>query len=179
MKIKHNGINVSEAQDKAMIKRVRGFASATILAFMASLLVVFILGFRIGTANAQHITKDDLPELVGVFNLGVDLEALSWAVAMQETHNCAKETNFTIVNNCHGIRVWNGERLVPARFPGYINGKRYETSADYFKDLWVRKYDGEVTFDKAVKYSGNDRANYWYNNVKHFYAQAKRTNLEF
>lgn len=89
------------------------------------------------------------------------LDKLAKAVAMQETHGCKDKTNFTAVNNCHGIRKWDGKNLVPAR---YATKKE---SYDDFKDIWIRLYGGRdiPTLADAKRYSGDDRAEIWHRNV--------------
>ena len=96
---------------------------------------------------------------------GTDLRKLSLAVAMHETKNCGIVTNFTVLDNCHGIKI-QGK---PAKFPARINGQRFETSGDYFKDLWKRKYKKFPDKKLADKYSGADRTYAWLKNVTHFY----------
>jgi hypothetical protein len=89
----------------------------------------------------------------------VDLDKLSYAVAMHETHNCADDTNFTRVNNCHGI-IKNG---APERF------NSQEESHARFKEIWINGYSGEYPLIAHAKvYSGNDRAETWLKNV-HYY----------
>jgi hypothetical protein len=159
------------------IAKDTGKMYARSLLFWAGMILILFNAFQ-PLAKAE-LTKDDLGDATGAFSLGIDLDALSYAVARHETGNCRIKTNFTVINNCHGIKVYDGTKLVPSPFPSYINGKYWATSDEYFKDLWQRKYAGEVTLDKARYYSGNDRAEIWYNNVKTFYAEAKKTNLNF
>lgn len=91
--------------------------------------------------------------------IGVDLDKLSKAVAMQETHNCADTKGSALVNNCHGFKK-NG------KFMSF--GSPAESHA-YFKQLWARSYGGFPTYRMAQIYSGNDRPNQWLKNVTYYY----------
>ncbi len=121
--------------------------------------------------NGEECISDDCSVIIQNCNieLGIapppdPLDALAYAVAMHETHDCEDDTNFTRVNNCHGIRKWNGVALVPARY-----ASKKESHAD-FKEIWGRMYDGRSTptFADAERYSGKDNALAWYNNVNYF-----------
>ena len=122
------------------------------------------------------LVKSDMPPSVGHFYLGevVDLDALSLAVARHETGNCALDTNFTRVNNCHGIKIMGK----PASYPNCYTGGCFKNSHEHFKNIWKRLYGGVPTWEQAVRYSGNDRANYWFNNVTAFYKE-NTSKLEF
>jgi len=96
---------------------------------------------------------------------GTDLRKLSLAVAMHETRNCGIVTNFTVLDNCLGIKI-QGK---PAKFPATINGQRFETSHLYFRDLWKRLYGRFPDIELAIRYSGDDRPEAWLKNVTHFY----------
>ena len=92
----------------------------------------------------------------------VNLDALSKAVAMHETHDCADQVGSALVNNCHGI-IRNG---------GFVRYNTPEESHEDFKDLWLRVYGDRVpTLYLAQIYSGNDRAEQWLSNVLYFYEE--------
>jgi len=93
----------------------------------------------------------------------VDLDRLAYAISFQETKDftlgCGKTHN-----NGFGIMTWvNGHR----------EPKRYETkqaSIDDFKRIWRTHYGNRIpTYQDAVKWSGNDRAEAWYYNVHWIY----------
>ena len=91
------------------------------------------------------------------------LDKLAKAVAMHETHDCVDDTNFTRVNNCFGIRKWNGKKLVPARYD------TKKEAYDDFKEIWGRMYGTTIpTIEDSIKWSGGDRAVAWRTNVLWF-----------
>lgn len=88
------------------------------------------------------------------------------AVAMHETKNCTdpKAVTSRARNNCHGIMHWPNGVRTQRRFPNI------QASHEAFKDLWTRKYGGRLpTMKDAEKYSGNDKAKAWHDNVHAFY----------
>lgn len=89
-----------------------------------------------------------------------DLDKLAYAVALHETNDCKLWTGR--VNNCHWMLIRVGGKRVPIEY------KSKEESYEAFKKLWARRYGGCPDMAKAVKYSGNDRASVWINNVEHF-----------
>lgn len=92
--------------------------------------------------------------------VSVDLEKLSMAVAMTETHNCKDDQGSALVNNCFGIKK-NG---------AFMSFSTPAQSHAYFKKLWVNGYGGTFpTYSMAQKYSGNDRPTSWLSNVTYYY----------
>lgn len=90
----------------------------------------------------------------------VNLDKLSVAVAMQETHNCKDTRGAALLNNCHGFRK-NGK---------FMSFSTQAESHEYFKQLWVRSYGGGFpTYRLAQIYSGNDRPDNWLKNVTYYY----------
>jgi len=91
--------------------------------------------------------------------IGVDLDKLSMAVAMTETHNCQDTRGSALLNNCHGIKK-NGK---------FVKFASVQASHDYFKQLWAKSYKIFPTTQLAKIYSGNDRPTTWLNSVKYYY----------
>lgn len=90
----------------------------------------------------------------------VDLDKLSVAVAMTETHNCQDSRGSARLNNCHGFKR-NGK---------FMAFTTTDQSHDYFKNLWARSYGGIFpTIRLAQIYSGNDRPTSWLKNVRYYY----------
>ena len=91
------------------------------------------------------------------------LSRLAVAVAMAETSDCSRGVGITH-NNCHGIRKWNGKKLLFARY------ESKKKSYDDFKDIWKRLYNGRTipTKEDAKRYSGGDRSESWHKNVLYF-----------
>jgi len=90
------------------------------------------------------------------------MDKLAMAVAMHETKNCTLGVGATHLN-CFGIRKWNGHQLDWARY----NSKK-EAYID-FKEIWGRMYGTTTpTLANARRWSGDDRAVAWHNNVTHF-----------
>lgn len=90
-----------------------------------------------------------------------DLDKLSYAVARHETAGCTVGTGKS-ANNCHWMLIRVNGKRVPIVY------KSSEESHKAFKKLWTKRYWGCPDMAKAVKYSGNDRAGIWLNNVEHF-----------
>lgn len=91
--------------------------------------------------------------------IAVDLDKLSMAVAMTETHNCRDTKGAALVNNCHGFKK-NGK---------FIKFSSPAESHAYFKQLWAKSYKIFPTYRLAQIYSGNDRPNTWLKNVTYYY----------
>ncbi len=88
-----------------------------------------------------------------------DVSKVCRAIANHETHSCQDKTNFTAVNNCTGIKS---------------NGKpqAYKTQAASYRDceyVWSNFYGRLPDMALAQKWSGNDRAETWLNNVISYY----------
>lgn len=86
-------------------------------------------------------------------------------IAIIESSNCKRTAG---TNNCHGIMEWStGKRKLV----------RYESTADSFRaceDLWFRKYRGELTWEKAVRWSGNPNPVNWFDIVNEKYKSYDR-----
>lgn len=92
------------------------------------------------------------------------LQKLADAVACHET-GCGTRGAAVTANNAFGIRECYGGRCY-----GFVEYDSIEDSYVAFKSLWARKYGARCpTYEDAVKYSGNDRAGHWHNNVLSFY----------
>lgn len=91
--------------------------------------------------------------------LGYDLDKLSLAVAMHETHNCKDKVGSALYNNCHGFRK-NGK---------FMRFNSIEESHAYFKQLWARSYKAYPNLRLAKIYSGNDNPTGWLKNVNYYY----------
>jgi len=101
------------------------------------------------------------PQPAAAKPLSYDLDKLSYAVAMTETHNCADKVKggSALYNNCHGFRK-NGKFM------------RFNTTAEshaYFKQLWAKSYRAYPNTRLAQIYSGNDRPTQWLKNVNYYY----------
>lgn len=100
----------------------------------------------------------------------VDLDRLSKAVARHETASCTKGYGKEY-NNCHGIKNGNTApcpKIGRNRMCIYSDPSE---SHEAFKKIWSTWYRGIPTMAKARRYSGNDRAHIWLNNVLKFYHQ--------
>ncbi|MFA5828906.1 MAG: hypothetical protein WC843_00200 [Candidatus Gracilibacteria bacterium] len=89
----------------------------------------------------------------------LNLDKLSVAVAMQETHNCKDKTGSALLNNCHGFKK-NGK---------FMKFNNQAESHAYFKQLWAKSYKTFPNLRLAQIYSGNDRAQTWLKNVTYYY----------
>lgn len=89
----------------------------------------------------------------------LNLDRLSVAVAMQETHNCKDKQGSALVNNCHGFKK-NGQ---------FMKFNNQAESHAYFKQLWAKSYKSFPNLRLAQIYSGNDRAQTWLKNVTYYY----------
>lgn len=108
------------------------------------------------TKPAQQKTE---PQKVTVKNLSYDLDKLSIAVAMTETHNCRDKVGSALYNNCHGFRK-NGK---------FMRFNNTSESHAYFKQLWARSYKSYPNMTLAKIYSGNDNPVNWLKNVNYYY----------
>lgn len=107
---------------------------------------------------APIVEKQAQPE---VQSLDYDLDKLSWAVAMHETHNCADKVKggAALYNNCHGFRK-KGK---------FMRFNSPEESHAYFKKLWAKSYKSFPDLRLARIYSGNDNPTNWLKNVNYYY----------
>ena len=119
-------------------------------------------GISCSSASCEEVITQCDKEL-GIIPEVSALDKLAMAVAMHETHNCQDVTNFTKWNNCHGIRTWDGTKLRPRRYA------TIQDSHEDFKEIWGRMY-GTTTPTKtnAIRWSGNDNATAWLDNVTYF-----------
>lgn len=110
--------------------------------------------------TAKKTAKTVTKKQASVRPVTVNLDKLSVAVAMQETHNCKDTRGAALLNNCHGFRK-NGK---------FMSFSTQAESHEYFKQLWVRSYGGGFpTYRLAQIYSGNDRPDNWLKNVTYYY----------
>ena len=106
--------------------------------------------------NTEHLTD------------GTDLYKLAGCVAIQETANCTKGFGLEY-NNCHGLKNGN---TAPCSKIGKNRMCIYESpneSYKAFKIIWQKWYKRFPDYQLAQKYSGNDRAGIWLNNVTNCY----------
>ncbi len=89
----------------------------------------------------------------------LNLDKLSMAVAMHETHNCQDKTGSALLNNCHGFKK-KGQ---------FMKFNSPSESHAYFKQLWAKSYKRFPDLYLAKIYSGNDRAETWLKNVTYYY----------
>jgi len=109
------------------------------------------------------ILADDVRKNVILPEATFNIDKLALAVATHETGNCTLAGS-SDVNNCFGIMSFrkDGSRFF----------KRYDAPEDSYKDfvrIWTKWYGEMPNRAMAVKWSGNDRAGAWLNNVTHFY----------
>lgn len=97
-----------------------------------------------------------------------DLDKLAYAVAMQETKNCTL-WYWATHNNCFWIKHWN---TVPCPWVSKMAMCKFDTpeeSYEAFKIIWSKWYWELPTREMAVRWSWNDRADYWWRNVLYIY----------
>lgn len=97
-----------------------------------------------------------------------DIDKLAHAVSRQETADCTKGS--AKLNNCFGIGKFKGGKRI-----GYKSYPSKEDSYKDFKRIWLNPkgwYQGKFpTSFLAGKYSGDDRAKAWLDNVTKFYSE--------
>ncbi len=111
------------------------------------------------TTSTKPAQKKTEPQKVTVKTLSYDLDKLSIAVAMTETHNCRDKVGSALYNNCHGFRK-NGK---------FMRFNNTSESHAYFKQLWARSYKSYPNMTLAKIYSGNDNPVNWLKNVNYYY----------
>lgn len=96
------------------------------------------------------------------------IDILSYAVSMQETWNCTKWYGLTH-NNCFWIKHWNTVLCpwVPKLAMCKFNSP--EESYEAFKIIWTKWYGEIPDINMAKKWSWDDRAEEWLDNVLWFY----------
>lgn len=112
-------------------------------------------------AKQTTTTKTTTTKTSTTKTLSYDLDKLSMAVAMTETHNCKDKVKggSALYNNCHGFRK-NGK---------FMRFNSIEESHAYFKQLWARSYKSYPNLRLAKIYSGNDNPTNWLKNVNYYY----------
>lgn len=100
-----------------------------------------------------------------------DTYRLCKAIGLHETNGCAPQHSGSKVNNCVSIMAWtkSGKRYI----------KPFKTQEESYQacvKLWDRAYGRFPDYALAVKYSGNDNAKAWLNNVTYFYNKLKWKN---
>ncbi len=112
-------------------------------------------------AKQTTTTKTTTKTTTTTKTLSYDLDKLSMAVAMTETHNCKDKVKggSALYNNCHGFRK-NGK---------FMRFNSIEESHAYFKQLWARSYKSYPNLRLAKIYSGNDNPTNWLKNVNYYY----------
>lgn len=104
-----------------------------------------------------------------VVSSGVNLDALAKAVARHETASCTRGTG-AYYNNCFGIKKGNTAPCSRVSESNFCIYNHKDESFEAFKIIWTQVYGGRMpTLADAVRYSGNDRAQTWLNNVHQFY----------
>ena len=100
----------------------------------------------------------------------IDYYDLAYAVAMAETWNC-KFWFWKEYNNCFWIKNWKSvpcEKIWRSRTCIYNSPSE---SYIAFKKIWKKWYKRFPNYDMAVRWTGNDKASIWLNNVKLYYNQ--------
>ncbi len=108
---------------------------------------------------AKTPAKPATPAKKTTKTVSLDLDKLSMAVAMTETHNCQDKVGSALYNNCHGFKK-NGQ---------FLHFNSIQASHDYFKQLWAKSYKIFPTYRLAQIYSGNDHPDTWLKNVTYYY----------
>ena len=92
-------------------------------------------------------------------------------MARHETASCTKGYGVTH-RNCFGIKKGNTYPCQTKKGSKMCNFSSHEESFKAFKIIWAKVYGGKFpNLALAKKYSGNDRAQIWLNNVTKFYYQ--------
>lgn len=110
----------------------------------------------------------DIGKMVEEKVLGLDINRLSYAVAMAETHNCTK-WYWATHNNCFWIKHGN---TVPCPWVPKMAMCKFETpeeSYEAFKIIWGKWYKIFPDIYLAEVWTWKDRANTWLNTVKQYY----------
>ena len=90
-----------------------------------------------------------------------DIDKLARAVSQHETWGCKKGS--AMYNNCFGIMSFKHWHRAYKHYRSKIE------SYNDFKRIWKSYYGGLPTYAMTKKYSGNDRAWVWRDNVLYFY----------
>lgn len=99
-----------------------------------------------------------------LLNNGFSLDVLAYSVAMQETWNCTKWYGLTH-NNCFWIKHGN---TVPCPWVPKMAMCKFsspEESYEAFKIIWTKWYWELPDINMAKRWSWDDRADHWLNNV--------------
>lgn len=119
------------------------------------------------TGKKETVSKKQ-PEPQNLDKKTFDIDKLAKAVAMHETADCKKWTGIKY-DNCFWIRNWSiapCKKVSSSWFCIYNTpGESYEA----FKKIWTTSYGELPTLQMAIRWSWNDRAQIWKNNVLHFY----------
>lgn len=97
-----------------------------------------------------------------------DINKLAYSVAMQETKDCTL-WYWKTHNNCFWIKHWN---TVPCPWVPKLAMCRFKTKEESyraFKIIWQKWYWWLPNYEKAKRWSWDDRANIWRKNVLYYY----------
>lgn len=97
-----------------------------------------------------------------------NINKLAYAVAMQETKDCTLWYAKTH-NNCFWIKHWNTVPCPWVPKMAMCKFKTKEESYEAFKIIWIKWYWGLPNYEKAKRWSWDDRAGIWLNSVTWFY----------
>jgi len=111
---------------------------------------------------APIVEQSEQPEVYAI-----DYDKLYRAVAVAESTYKGKPCNtpwHKAANNCVSIMSWAGGRRHLKKFSSI------EANKQEFKRIWIKGYGDHLpTLREAIKYTGNDKARGWLNNVKSYY----------
>jgi len=93
-----------------------------------------------------------------------DVVKLCKAIAVAETGGC-KDGTARKRMNCHGIMAWDKQGN---RYPKYF--KSHEESHKECERIWSTYYKRFPDRSLAARWTGNDNADHWLNNVRTAYA---------
>ena len=116
------------------------------------------------------IPKTQEKTVEGVKTSEFDINKLAKAVAKHETKDCTLWYGASH-NNCFWIKHAN---TAPCPWVPKMAMCKYDTqeeSYEAFKIIWAKWYVWLPTYAKAKKWSWDDRARDWLNNVLYFYYQ--------
>ena len=101
----------------------------------------------------------------------VNMYALALAVSKHETASCTKgygKSNF----NCQGIKNWRNCPCTVSKYNNFCQFESQEESHQHFICVWTKWYWWKLpNLYMAKRYSWDDRALIWRNNVLQFYKE--------
>lgn len=126
----------------------------------------FTFNPKIGHAKIEiPFKKVAKPNMVKqpVTKVDVDYKKLAKAISCAET-SCGRDGTAIHRNNCCGVmKFWIDENGVRQRSPKYY--KKYDDSLEEVAAIWEKHYVHFPDATLAKKWTGNDHADTWLNNV--------------